>query len=290
MLKNRKNIRKISNIPQTCRERYLTLLGNAAQPLTANGINFSGISYLRAGYENGHPEGLSRHMVIFTKAGEGFLHTLTESYPLTSGTLMVVPPGHPMHFGVVDNHWDILWFYMLDIPYWQTLKKKGIDYRPTNMIPKIETVMEGYLTETQPESPADKPAQHFAELISFYLDQALEINPDNRGDEMKNKLDRLWHQVMANPAGNWQKEEMARQLHTSPSTLDRLVKKYYGLTPWQKVIQIRMEQAKIILRNTNYPMQAIAERLGYANEFIFSSAFKKYTNLAPKFYRQEKSL
>lgn len=289
MSKNINNIRKISNIPSSCRERYLPLTGQDAEVLIAAGINFSGISNLRRGYQIGYPDLAFRHMVIFTKSGEGYLRTRDQNYQLTENTVTSVPPGNPCMFGVKDDQWDILWFYMLDIPYWKSLKERGIDCRKTIFIPKLELAMEGYLSETQNKEPGNKAAGLFAELTSFYLEQSFGINQQKIFDETKNKLEKIWGRVQETPDESWDKKTMARELHVSTSTFDRLVKKYYDTTPWQKVIQIRMEQAKMLLIKTDYPLQVIAERLGYANEFIFSNAFKQYTAISPKYFRQKKT-
>lgn len=290
MSKNIKNIRKISNIPKNCRERYLPTFGKASEQLVANGLIFSGISNLRKNYQIGYPELSSRHMIILTKSGEGYLHTSKESYKLTPGTLLSVPAGNACMFGVSDEHWDIFWFYLQDIPFWAPLKKEHIDFRATNMIPKLEVAMEGYLAEMQADSDDKKAAELFAQLIVYYLDKTLDLIHDKEIDEKKNKLDTLWQLVQDSPGKDWSKVQMAERLHVSTSTFDRMVKKYYGTTPWQKVIEIRLDQAKMLLLKTDYPLQVIAERLGYANEFIFSSAFKTYAGQSPKFYRQEKAL
>ena len=158
------------------------------------------------------------------------------------------------------------------------------------MIPKLELSMEGFLSESQTNNPKNKAAGLFAELIVLYLDNALGINQEQDIDETKSKLDKIWQEVQENPSRNWTKFEMAKKLYVSASTFDRMVKKYYNITPWQKVIQIRMDQAEIFLSKTDYPLQVIAEQLGYANEFIFSSAFKKHSSLSPKIFRQKKRL
>ena len=289
MLKNIKNIRKISNIPENCLERYLALSDKYAHSLLSKGINFSGISNLRSGYKIGYSEPSLRHMFIFTKSGEGYLQTPTENFKLTRGTVISVPPGKSCMFGVSGDQWDILWFYILDVPCWKPLKNKGIEYKKTNMIPKLELSMEGFLSESQANDPEHKAACLFAELIVLYLDQAMEITQQRYIDEAKNKLEDLWQKVQENPARKWTKFEMAGKLHVSASTFDRMVKKYYNITPWQQVIQIRMDQAEMFLSKTDYPLQVIADRLGYANEFIFSSAFKKHSSQSPKFFRQKKN-
>lgn len=282
MLKNIKNILKTSSIPKNCLERYLPLDEKYAHSLIGKGINFAGISALCSGYSIGSPEASSRHMIIFTKSGRGYLQTPLEEYHLTPGTYISVPPGSSYTFGVSDNKWDILWFYILDIPFWQILKNSGIDFQKTSMISKLELAMEGYLSESKSNNLA---ASIFADLIVCYLEQIFEINGEEEKDDTRNKLEMIWHEIDENPAKKWSKSELSQKLYVSSSTFDRMVKRYYGVTPWQKIIQIRMEKAKILLSKTDYPIQVIADRLGYANEFIFSTAFKKYSSLAPKYYR-----
>lgn len=279
------NIRKISKVPFPCQEYYLSLSGKNAQPLVANGIDFCGISNLCKGYQIGYADPPKRHMVIFTKSGEGYLKTPTQNYHLHEGTVISIPPGTTSMFEVCEKKWDILWFYMLDIPLWESLKSQNIVFKKVSIIPILEEVMKGYLFETKLESVENKAAILFAELMIVYLESSFDVNPEKDIDEMKIRMKKIWQMIQENPEKKWTKQEMAGELHVSVSTFDRLVKKHYGVTPWQKVIQIRMEQAKMFLRRTDYPLKLIADRLGYANEFIFSNAFKKHTSESPKTFR-----
>ena len=47
------------------------------------------------------------------------------------------------------------------------------------------------------------------------------------------------------------------------------------------------EKAKEKLLNSNYAIQQIANITGYTDAFTFSKAFKRYTGLSPKYYREK---
>jgi len=281
------NILKISNIPANCRERYLNLESPEAAPLKSYGIVYSGISYLRKGYEIGSPNPPSQHMVIFTMDGEGCLITNENEYLLDKETLIVVPEGIPRGFRVKDDDWRILWFYMQPLSHWNGLSERGVTFSHTALCPEIENSMEAYLAEFgSPGMPAGRAAPLLAELICIYLDRALNVSAVPEDLRQKNALENLWKSVREKTNAKWDLAELAATLNVSPSTFQRLVGKYYSTTAWQKVIQIRMEQAKIMILNTDYPLKVIAEKLGYADEFVFSNAFKRYYGAFPRKYKK----
>jgi len=48
------------------------------------------------------------------------------------------------------------------------------------------------------------------------------------------------------------------------------------------VARLRVERARHLLRETDEPVKSIAQRVGYANQFAFSTAFKRVTGLSPQ--------
>jgi len=48
------------------------------------------------------------------------------------------------------------------------------------------------------------------------------------------------------------------------------------------VARLRLERARHLLRETDEPVKSIAQRVGYANQFAFSTAFKRVTGLSPQ--------
>lgn len=285
MSKRFKNIRKISKIPKFCNERYLNLTGNSGEKLLRYGINFSGVSNLCPGYQIGIPSPHHRHMVIFTKGGKGYFFTEDLEWVLEKGTVLVLPVGPGCEFGVLGDGWDIIWFYLSDTPAWQFLKDGGIIYENTSLTMRLELAMEGFLLENQ-ECVFTKAAEHYSELIIDYLNHCLRRKTAANEDDTFIRLEHIWRQVRNHLEEPWDVAKLARMMNTSPSTLQRAVKKFYGTTPWQLVVKLRIEQARLLLQNSDYPLKVIAARLGYADEFVFSNAFRQHQGISPRKFRR----
>ncbi len=65
----------------------------------------------------------------------------------------------------------------------------------------------------------------------------------------------------------------------------RIFKQSYGISPLQYVTEQRMTRVKNLLRDTDCPVSAIAEMVGYDQLGYFSRVFKKSTGLTPREYR-----
>lgn len=80
---------------------------------------------------------------------------------------------------------------------------------------------------------------------------------------------------------------IAEQVGMSQSHFSRLFKQSTGLSPWQYVIQRRVELAKQLLRKEELTIEKISDRLGFASHSQFTIFFQKYTSISPKKYRQQ---
>lgn len=73
-------------------------------------------------------------------------------------------------------------------------------------------------------------------------------------------------------------------LHISVQTINRLFKQNMDCTFYVFVLKERMEMAKELLIASDEPTCAIAEKVGYLNEFSFRRAFTRYTGVRPREY------
>ncbi len=72
----------------------------------------------------------------------------------------------------------------------------------------------------------------------------------------------------------------------SPTQFKKLFKQQTGVTVTQYVTQLRMEKAQALLLHTDYPIQLVADVVGYSDHAAFSRRFLKYFGLSPsKFAR-----
>ena len=62
-----------------------------------------------------------------------------------------------------------------------------------------------------------------------------------------------------------------------------------GITINHLITQKRLQQAKVLLRNTDKSISEIAEAVGFVNYNYFSRIFKKYYHMSPRDYRKNKT-
>ncbi|MBQ7232346.1 MAG: helix-turn-helix transcriptional regulator [Bacillales bacterium] len=59
-----------------------------------------------------------------------------------------------------------------------------------------------------------------------------------------------------------------------------------GVSPQRYRTNLRIEEAKKLLLNTDMSSESIANAVGYSDPLYFSRVFKKYTGISPKFFRE----
>ena len=80
-------------------------------------------------------------------------------------------------------------------------------------------------------------------------------------------------------------QDVARQIGVSREHLSRCFQKRFGMSPRQFCLEQRMRKACVLLKDTDMPIKAIAEQLGYAEYSNFAHAFRQVTRMMPGEFR-----
>lgn len=82
---------------------------------------------------------------------------------------------------------------------------------------------------------------------------------------------------------------VATQLNTTTHHLSQVINEYKGISFQKLIAKHRMQEAKILLKNSQYnqtTIENIAETVGYNSKSAFNTTFKKHTGLTPTEYRE----
>ena len=85
-------------------------------------------------------------------------------------------------------------------------------------------------------------------------------------------------------------DELAENMHMSKSNLIRKFKKQFSTTPYEYLIEMKLEAAKILLRDTQMTIKEISAKLAINDEHYFSSLFLKRVGERPLAYRRKESI
>jgi AraC-like DNA-binding protein len=80
--------------------------------------------------------------------------------------------------------------------------------------------------------------------------------------------------------------DVASHVGISEEMTSDLLRKYCDKNFRQYLNQIRMEEAKRLLKESDLQISEIAFKIGYNNIQHFNRVFKEYTNQSPKIYRE----
>ena len=77
---------------------------------------------------------------------------------------------------------------------------------------------------------------------------------------------------------------LAKNCNISKSYIHKLFRKEFGMTPFQYITRIRMNQAKTLLLEM-FPVGEVALMVGYSDIYQFSRAFKRFYKISPDKFR-----
>ena len=83
---------------------------------------------------------------------------------------------------------------------------------------------------------------------------------------------------------NWTIEQMAAYAGISQSRFAILYKSFYGISPINDLIEIRLKYARYLLSNTTLSVKQVAGQCGFDNVYYFSRLFKTRTGCPPGRY------
>ncbi len=80
--------------------------------------------------------------------------------------------------------------------------------------------------------------------------------------------------------------DFAQSRHMSVSWFMRNFKQMTGVSPMQYILNLKIENAQMLLETTNYSVNEISSIVGYDNQLYFSRIFKKHKGVSPTEYRK----
>ncbi|MGZ9583613.1 helix-turn-helix domain-containing protein [Paenibacillus marinisediminis] len=88
---------------------------------------------------------------------------------------------------------------------------------------------------------------------------------------------------------NMSLEWLSDEFNINAKYVSRLFKEHTGQKFVDFLIEIRLQEAKRLLRETQIPVQTIAEQVGYTSAISFGRVFKKVTGYSPGEYRMDEA-
>jgi len=133
---------------------------------------------------------------------------------------------------------------------------------------------------------SDQPLEHFRGQSAFLelmyvLLKKIRLLPER---DPRTTLDSIKTYIEAHYQQNLTIEQLARMADISPKYFVDLFKKTYGKSCIDYLTEVRINNAKRLMLQSDIRLRDLAHQVGYSDEFYFSRKFKKVVGVSPSIY------
>ncbi|MDF2671049.1 MAG: transcriptional regulator, AraC family [Paenibacillus sp.] len=243
--------------------------------------------------------------IHFILSGSGRLVLNREEITLLPQHFYVIPPG--LYHAILVGKHETLGKYTFRFEYAEL--RDGDSFFPVDEVEALKSALANIQYAGTPDHDGNipilqqiirelelRPLGYYAKLQSCFnqiLVHVLRSNsslasgsyhiPNRMSDDQRSHIiDQYFDQYNTNLT----LEHLSELLHLSTRQTNRILRQMYNTTFRDKLADIRIEEAKDRLRNSNDSITLISERLGFASPSFFSTLFKRKTGVTPHIYRK----
>ena len=218
--------------------------------------------------------------LYWNPAPGAYLESRGERRDLTPDRVVLIPPNTPFATGMTEKFPHFFVHFSVGAKCAATEQKLHI-------LPAEAVLFGGFDIELcrQSENRLFWAAQAVVHAALALLPQEL-FSPAALTEE-KSVFDRAMYWIERDRDFRLNTRELARKCGSSVNTLGRQFRKVTGLTVKQYLLNRKMTYASQLLADGSRTIKETAERLGFADRYHFSKAFKQYSGSTPGEFRKK---
>lgn len=233
------------------------------------------------------------HIFVFTLSGMG-------KVTMDDDTELILKPGDcfiswangqgHLEKTIEGSRWEMIWFSIWGNHTFFYPSSSDYDVLPFSNGARLKEIVRAIKNEDY-ETDKDVEAATNALENLFLINVKRSLGWINQGPGTRGRaiLNDLWSAVYKELNRAWTIEELCEKSGLSKTHLNRLCQENYGESPAQKVKNIKMQEAKLLLRNSDETISEIAYSTGFSSLAIFSHFFKDYFGMSPKEFRKQET-
>ncbi|MBU8901574.1 MAG: AraC family transcriptional regulator [Victivallales bacterium] len=191
--------------------------------------------------------------------------------------------GH--YYGNADAPWKHSWIHFDGSEACEILRLAGL--RPFQVISPPAQIVEQLLVELDNEISAISPdiliirdmfEIFVRKIVRAGVEDKDKIQIPERMIAIKEYIENNYHKAL--PLA-----KIARRFSISSPHLSSEFKRWFGLSPGKCLIEYRLHEAEILLKDNNLQIVDIAEKVGWSDIYHFSKIFKRHRGVPPSSMR-----
>ncbi|UZQ85206.1 AraC family transcriptional regulator [Thermoclostridium stercorarium] len=241
----------------------------------------SGYSLRRISYDS--------FLIMYIQKGKLTLEYEGRTQDVTAGNFVFIDCYKP-HAYYSDTGWESLWCHFDGVTarahYESIVSRLGNSFfmpDPYPVLSKLSAIYNTFYSGDVIKEPL--MSKYLNDILTaFHLYTPNSVLPR----DYINVVEETISYINKNFARNINVEHLAERTGFSPYHFIRIFKKETGLTPYEYIVNVRINTAKYLLRNSRLSVKDICYSTGFSSESVFCSAFKRRLGVTPTEYRTMK--
>lgn len=251
-------------------------------------VNCAGTTFIKWPFRTQNTQGRNDYYFLYLKTGTMQLRVDETTTSITSNTLVIIPPNTPYEYSQQGSE-DLFyyWIHFTGSHALSNLNEFGLVPLPfIRQLPQVANPIE-YQSQKMFDIFIKNGTYRDAEL-SHCMDAILIkiAKHINSTDDEKTKLSKSIKHINTYYTTDLNVPDLAAMEFLSVSRYSVLFNKIMHTSPYQYIINLRLNAACEMLRDSTLNITQIAELLGFQNCFFFSKLFKKHIGISPIQYRK----
>ncbi len=228
------------------------------------------------------------HMIHLVLSGRGTLRVGDEEYSARGGDVFYLNPDREVIYRADENDpWEYRWVGFVGTKAMVALNDTVLPRKIVTSLSKVEVLAERmrqiYECASQGSERGDLMALgHMYFFLSELLEQCGTQGRDS--DTAAEYVHRATDYIREHYTERLSIDDVCQFLNISRSYLYKLFKRYYGVSPSSYLIRFRLEKARELLNAQQYPVNEVAERVGFSDHPYFTKRFRMVYDMTPREY------
>ncbi len=237
-------------------------------------------------------EGINEHILIYNRSGTGRAFIRNRSWVIPPQHILIIPAGIPHSYGADESApWSIYWMHFSGKSALQIIEILQISKEsPLLSVQGIEGLFSLFESTLELAAQSNDPSD--AAILSEYLLHIVNrlrhmlhkrARPEPRIDP---RIQAAMDYMRNNLTRSCSLNEFASTVSLSVPQFSALFRSHSGTSPLRFFARLRVQRAAQWLIESELPVSAVAEKIGYQDSFYFCRVFRKYIGLSPRQYRR----
>lgn len=269
------------------REDIVSFLNEGTHMETPFFIEMTGVSYCDESYRIVR-KNCPMYVFEYVLEGEGTVVVEDRQFIAKKGDFYLLHrQSNHEYYSDKTNPWTKIWFNAVG-----TLIDSLVQIYGLNNINHIRDIQVGdyfqqILTLASEAKSSNPEFLKKATLVFFELLLSLKPEVQMETQPYRKEASIVKEYIDQNIMNKVELKDLSRLIYHSNSQTIRIFKKAFGYTPYQYLMNQKLELSKLLLLNTNKSIKEISVELNFYDEHYFSRYFHEKIGLSPQAYRRK---